>query len=40
MPIVNVKIQPEILNWVIGQIDERQLGEKLANNLKKWIGFI
>ena len=37
MPIVNVKIQPEILNWVIGQIDERQLGEKLANNLKKWI---
>lgn len=37
MPTVNVKIRPEIINWALSQTQEDKLGEKLMNNITKWL---
>ena len=37
MPTVNVKIRPEIINWALSQTQEEKLGEKLMNNITKWL---
>ena len=37
MPTVNVNIRPEIINWVLSQTQEEKLGDKLMNNIKKWL---
>ena len=37
MPTVNVNIRPEIINWALSQTQEEKLGEKLMNNIRKWL---
>jgi len=37
MPTVNVNIQPEILTWVLKQMQEEQIGSKLKNNIIHWL---
>ena len=37
MPAVKVNIKPEIISWVLRQTQEEKLGEKLMNNITKWL---
>lgn len=37
MPAVNVKISPEIITWALSQTSKEKLGEKLMNNITKWL---
>lgn len=37
MASVNVNIQPEILKWVLEQIQEENIGSKLVENIKQWL---
>lgn len=37
MPTINVNIQPEILTWVLDQIQKEKLGEKLLSNVSQWL---
>lgn len=37
MPTVNVTIRPEIIKWALSQTREEKLGEKLMNNITKWL---
>lgn len=37
MPTVNVNIQPEIIRWALSQTQEEKLGDKLMNNITKWL---
>ena len=37
MPTVNVNICPEIINWALSQTQEDKLGDKLMNNITKWL---
>ena len=37
MPAVNVNICPEIINWALSQTQEDKLGDKLMNNITKWL---
>ncbi|MCM1160129.1 MAG: ImmA/IrrE family metallo-endopeptidase [Roseburia sp.] len=37
MPTVNVNIRPEIINWALSQTQEERLGDKLMNNITKWL---
>ncbi len=37
MPTVNVNIRPEIIHWALSQTKEENLGEKLTNNIRKWL---
>lgn len=37
MPAVNVHIQPEIINWALKQTQEEKLGNKLMENISKWL---
>lgn len=37
MPAVNVKIRPEIINWALSQTQEEKLGDKLMNDITKWL---
>ncbi len=37
MPTVNVNIRPEIINWALSQTQEEKLGDKLMNNITKWL---
>ncbi len=37
MPTVNVNICPEIINWALSQTQEDKLGDKLMNNIAKWL---
>ncbi|MCI9020528.1 MAG: hypothetical protein HFH32_07275 [Eubacterium sp.] len=37
MPAVNVNIQPEIIHWALSQTPEEKLGNKLMNNITKWL---
>ncbi len=36
MPTVNVKIQPEIINWALNQTSTEKLGDKLMDNIIQW----
>ncbi len=37
MPKVNVDIRPEMINWALSQTQEEKLGDKLMNNITKWL---
>lgn len=37
MPVVNVNIQPAVINWALSQTKEEQLGTKLMENIKRWL---
>lgn len=37
MSTVNIDIKPNIINWALKQIDKEQLGEKMLQNISKWI---
>lgn len=37
MPTVHVNIRPEIINWALSQTQEEKLGDKLMNNITKWL---
>jgi len=37
VPAVNVNIRPEIISWALSQTQEEKLGEKLMNNIAKWL---
>ncbi len=37
MPTVNVNIRPEIIHWALSQTQEEKLGDKLMNNITKWL---
>lgn len=37
MPRVSVNIRPEIINWALSQAQEEKLGDKLMNNITKWL---
>ncbi len=37
MPTVNVNIRPEIISWALSQTQEEKLGDKLMNNIAKWL---
>ncbi|MCM1540945.1 MAG: ImmA/IrrE family metallo-endopeptidase [Blautia sp.] len=37
MPTVNVNVRPEIINWALSQTQEERLGDKLMNNITKWL---
>ncbi len=37
MPTVNVNIRPEIINWALSQTQEEKLGDKLMNNITKFM---
>lgn len=37
MPTVNVNIRPEIISWALRQTQEEKLGDKLMNNIIKWL---
>ena len=37
MPTVNVNIRPEIINWALSQTQKEKLGDKLMNNINKWL---
>ncbi len=37
MPSVNVNIQPEVIHWALNQTPAEKLGEKLMDNITKWL---
>ncbi len=37
MPVVNVTIQPQIIEWLLEQVDEELLDEKIRDNLYQWL---
>lgn len=37
MPAVHVKINHEIINWVLRQVQIEKLGDKLMNNINQWL---
>lgn len=37
MPTVNVNIRPEIINWALSRTPVEKLGDKLMNNITKWL---
>lgn len=37
MPTVNVNIRPEIIHWALSQTHKEKLGDKLMNNIAKWL---
>lgn len=37
MSAVNVKIEPEIINWALSQTKEEKLGENMMSNISHWL---
>lgn len=37
MPTVNVNVQPEVIMWALRQTQEEKLGNKLLDNISKWL---
>ena len=37
MPKVNVNIQNNVIQWVLNQTSEEQLGLDLMQNIKQWL---